>query len=165
MHLWVSISIESNLSINIVTKVHKMWIGVVFLCLSFNILPRSFYLSVEALSINSNSDDSSRRFFFTSVVAATTSTFAVSSSSPAFAKSSVNSSLEKDKTKIVAGYKRLNYLLDNWEKMTTVCGNNDNVSDILFYFSLVNVIRTFLICNAYFFIKHRLMITIIFSYN
>jgi hypothetical protein len=38
------------------------------------------------------------------------SAFAVSS--PALAKDS----LEEDKQKLVAGYKRLNYLVDNWEK-------------------------------------------------
>eukprot|EP00543_Licmophora_paradoxa_P001985 CAMPEP_0202457100 /NCGR_PEP_ID=MMETSP1360-20130828/14194_1 /ASSEMBLY_ACC=CAM_ASM_000848 /TAXON_ID=515479 /ORGANISM="Licmophora paradoxa, Strain CCMP2313" /LENGTH=260 /DNA_ID=CAMNT_0049077089 /DNA_START=36 /DNA_END=818 /DNA_ORIENTATION=- len=34
---------------------------------------------------------------------------------------------EQDKANIVKGYKRLNYLLDNWEKETTVCKTgNDN---------------------------------------
>ncbi len=31
-----------------------------------------------------------------------------------------------DKANIVKGYKRLNYLIDNWEKETTVCGRFDN---------------------------------------
>ena len=38
--------------------------------------------------------------------------------SPAGAKSDP---LEADKQKLVAGYKRLNYLLDNWEKETSNC--------------------------------------------
>lgn len=33
---------------------------------------------------------------------------------------------ETDKNKIVQGYKRLSFLLDNWEKETTVCKRNDN---------------------------------------
>lgn len=36
---------------------------------------------------------------------------------PAYAKDN----LDADKAKLVAGYKRLNYLLDNWEKETTNC--------------------------------------------
>ena len=31
-----------------------------------------------------------------------------------------------DKEKLKKGYERLNYLLDNWEKLTTVCGRTDN---------------------------------------
>ena len=31
-----------------------------------------------------------------------------------------------DKENIVKGYKRLEYLLDNWEKETTICGRTDN---------------------------------------
>jgi hypothetical protein len=48
----------------------------------------------------------------------------MSISLPANAASS--SQAEKDKEKIVKGYKRLNYLLDNWEKETTVCRRQDN---------------------------------------
>ena len=33
---------------------------------------------------------------------------------------------EQDKQKIVKGYKRLEYLLSNWEKETTICKRNDN---------------------------------------
>jgi hypothetical protein len=31
-----------------------------------------------------------------------------------------------DKDKIVKGYQRLTYLLENWDKETTICGRNDN---------------------------------------
>lgn len=31
-----------------------------------------------------------------------------------------------DKENLVKGYKRLQYLLDNWEKETTICGRSDN---------------------------------------
>jgi len=38
-----------------------------------------------------------------------------------------SSSLDADKAKIVAGYKRLTYLLDHWDEETTVCKTgNDN---------------------------------------
>ena len=33
---------------------------------------------------------------------------------------------EKDKANILKGYQRLNYLLDNWEKETTVCNTSNN---------------------------------------
>lgn len=33
---------------------------------------------------------------------------------------------DDDKSKIVKGLERLNYLLDNWEKETTICGRSDN---------------------------------------
>lgn len=36
------------------------------------------------------------------------------------------SDVEVAKMKIVAGYQRLTYLLDNWVKETTVCGRSDN---------------------------------------
>ena len=42
---------------------------------------------------------------------------------PAHAASSQEAT---DKAKIVKGYQRLTYLLDNWEKETTVCGREDN---------------------------------------
>lgn len=44
-------------------------------------------------------------------------------SQPAHAASSQEAA---DKAKIVKGYQRLTYLLDNWEKETTVCGRSDN---------------------------------------
>lgn len=43
---------------------------------------------------------------------------------PAFAKGSPD--YEADKQKIYTGYQRLNYLIDNWVKETTVCGMSDN---------------------------------------
>ena len=46
-------------------------------------------------------------------------------SNPAVART-LNSQEEEDKTKIYKGYERLNFLLDNWVKETTVCGMSDN---------------------------------------
>jgi hypothetical protein len=64
------------------------------------------------------------------LVAASSSSLAVLSTTfttplPAFAAASQE---ETDKANIVKGYKNLQYLLDNWEKETTVCktgGDND----------------------------------------
>mmetsp|Transcript_1836 Transcript_1836/g.4869 ORF Transcript_1836/g.4869 Transcript_1836/m.4869 type:complete len:204 (-) Transcript_1836:365-976(-) len=50
---------------------------------------------------------------------------AASAPIPAYAKPAYPEE-ESDKKKIVAGYKRLEYLLANWEKETTVCGRYDN---------------------------------------
>lgn len=38
----------------------------------------------------------------------------------------INKQEKEDKENIASGYKRLSYLLDNWEKETTVCGRSDN---------------------------------------
>lgn len=46
-----------------------------------------------------------------------------SSSSAAFAAAVAFSSVEKDKEKIELGYKRLTYLIDNWDKETTFCNS------------------------------------------
>eukprot|EP00588_Corethron_pennatum_P010453 CAMPEP_0194269948 /NCGR_PEP_ID=MMETSP0169-20130528/4033_1 /TAXON_ID=218684 /ORGANISM="Corethron pennatum, Strain L29A3" /LENGTH=240 /DNA_ID=CAMNT_0039011807 /DNA_START=113 /DNA_END=835 /DNA_ORIENTATION=- len=45
-------------------------------------------------------------------------------SAPAYA--AADPRVAEDKKKIVDGYLRLTYLLDNWEKETTVCGRTDN---------------------------------------
>ena len=37
-----------------------------------------------------------------------------------------NASPQIDKENLVKGYKRLQYLLDNWESETTICGRTDN---------------------------------------
>jgi len=50
--------------------------------------------------------------------------FLVTNVDTAMAKGS--SQEEDDKIKIYKGYERLNYLLDNWVKETTVCGVSDN---------------------------------------
>mmetsp|Transcript_7993 Transcript_7993/g.10213 ORF Transcript_7993/g.10213 Transcript_7993/m.10213 type:complete len:213 (-) Transcript_7993:119-757(-) len=83
-------------------------------------------LSVSALSplrkVN-NAKVEGRRQFLSSAVAVGGLFTCLPS---AFAKAPP-SGLEGDKAKIVAGYKRLNYLLDNWEKETTQCKTgNDN---------------------------------------
>jgi hypothetical protein len=60
------------------------------------------------------------------------SVFAVAN--PALAKDS----LEEDKQKLVAGYKRLNYLVDNWEKeVGFVLGLVGLHSDIFLYYSSI----------------------------
>eukprot|EP00540_Astrosyne_radiata_P010906 CAMPEP_0116869668 /NCGR_PEP_ID=MMETSP0418-20121206/27885_1 /TAXON_ID=1158023 /ORGANISM="Astrosyne radiata, Strain 13vi08-1A" /LENGTH=219 /DNA_ID=CAMNT_0004505785 /DNA_START=285 /DNA_END=944 /DNA_ORIENTATION=- len=79
--------------------------------------------TVLRLSFNNHQDDAatSRRAFLTScgvVLAGNT----VPLGSPANAAISQE---EKDKKNLLKGYERLNYLLDNWEKETTVC-TSDN---------------------------------------
>lgn len=52
---------------------------------------------------------------------------ALTASSPmALAAKDSSSQIDADKAKVVKGYKRLDYLLQNWEKETTVCKRNDN---------------------------------------
>lgn len=63
----------------------------------------------------------SRRNWFGQV--ATTSVAVVANVSPAFAKPSQE---ETDKANILKGYKRLNYLLDNWEAETTECNTGQD---------------------------------------
>jgi len=45
---------------------------------------------------------------------------------PSAAYAASNSQEKTDKENLVKGYKRLTYLLDNWEKETTICGRTDN---------------------------------------
>lgn len=63
----------------------------------------------------------SRRNWFGQVAA--TSVAVVANASPAFAKPSQE---ETDKANILKGYKRLNYLLDNWEDETTECNTGQD---------------------------------------
>lgn len=68
----------------------------------------------------------SRRHFGQKILFAFGITTLVSSSSsllslPAFA---AKDTLAQDKENVVKGYKRLNYLLDNWEKETSFCGTD-----------------------------------------
>lgn len=82
------------------------------------------------LQINDNNNDNSvfcereetsRRGFLGTAVGLGVSTTSVmlSFSPPAFAAPSQE---EIDKANVVKGYKRLQFLLDNWDKETTVCG-------------------------------------------
>lgn len=77
-----------------------------------------------SLKVNDSDDDSlssmRRRQFAASAIAAICI-------SPKQSKAAQMSQMEKDKANILKGYNRLNYLLDNWEKETTVCKTgNDN---------------------------------------
>jgi len=69
-------------------------------------------------------DKTSRRDILSQTTAAifslATATTAIPSAALAYPEE------KKDKENIVKGYKRLQYLLDNWEKETTVCGRTDN---------------------------------------
>jgi hypothetical protein len=81
-----------------------------------------------------DSTPSCRRGFFTNSITACSTiiagTTAVSSIHPeeAIAATADKSypQMKTDKENIVKGYKRLDYLLTNWEKETTICGRTDN---------------------------------------
>lgn len=45
---------------------------------------------------------------------------------PQVASAKANAQEEKDKSNLLKGLERLNYLLENWEKETTLCGVSDN---------------------------------------
>lgn len=45
---------------------------------------------------------------------------------PSIANAAESQQDKLDKENLVKGYKRLQYLLDNWEKETTICGRTDN---------------------------------------
>eukprot|EP01083_Nonionella_stella_P273645 928415_1 len=86
-------------------------------------------LSTSSSSLLSSADDEfSRRdvlsrsasAFFTVAAAASTGLVAGPDSALAYAQEA------QDKQNMVAGYKRLTYFIDNWEKETTVCGRFDN---------------------------------------
>lgn len=83
------------------------------------------FLARLSASVVTGPKETSRRAWIKKVVgscsiAAVTNVGAVR---PAFAVTQA----EKDKANIINGYQRLNYLLDNWEKETTVCNtSNDN---------------------------------------
>lgn len=86
-------------------------------------------LSTSSSSLLSSADDEfSRRdvllrsasSFFTVAAAASTGLVAGPNSALAYAQEA------QDKENMVAGYKRLTYLIDNWVKETTVCGRFDN---------------------------------------
>jgi len=62
-----------------------------------------------------------RRSFLTTV--ATASTALVMQPTKSIAAGS--GSMDEDKAKIVSGYKRLTYLLDNWDKETTTCSGTE----------------------------------------
>ena len=64
-------------------------------------------------------EETSRRGFIGTSFGLGVSTGLILSGQPAFAAANQE---EIDKAKIVKGYQRLQYLLENWEKETTVCG-------------------------------------------
>jgi hypothetical protein len=67
----------------------------------------------------------SRRHFWTSCGAVVVPICLTTCCRPALAVDTTSQEAS-DKAKIVKGYQRLTYLLDNWEKETTICGRGDN---------------------------------------
>lgn len=75
----------------------------------------------QSLVTPSSSDVSSRRSWFGEIASATAAIATVTATTvqPAFAAKATQE--ETDKANLLKGYKRLNYLLDNWESETTEC--------------------------------------------
>ena len=84
-------------------------------------IPSQLHLQDENVDNVSYVTEETRRGFIGKAFGLGVSTTAVVSSfsSPAFGAPKQE---EIDKANVVKGYKRLQYLLDNWEKETTVCG-------------------------------------------
>ena len=68
----------------------------------------------------------SRREVLKNSVANFVSTTAGYSLFPSIANAAESQQDKLDKENLVKGYKRLQYLLDNWDKETTICGRTDN---------------------------------------
>lgn len=69
-----------------------------------------------------------RRDFLASLIVGSTTPWLFSSPASAAATASSQQQQEKDKANIVAGYKRLQYFLDNWEAETTVCNTGQETT-------------------------------------
>lgn len=85
----------------------------------FAIVSLTSFLTCCAL----NSPRAQRRTFLSSVVA---NVLTISSVPQITSAATISSQMKQDRENIASGYKRLSYLLDNWEKETTVCGRSDN---------------------------------------
>ena len=68
----------------------------------------------------------SRREVLKNSVANFVSTTAGCSLFPSIANAAESQQDKLDKENLVKGYKRLQYLLDNWDRETTICGRTDN---------------------------------------
>ncbi len=71
------------------------------------------------LQVDGNTEED-RRGFLSTAIGIGVSTGILSFNTPAFAAKM--SQEDVDKQNVVKGYQRLQYLLDNWEKETTICG-------------------------------------------
>lgn len=84
---------------------------------------RHQYQYQQAKQYSSKADINNRRGFIDKIVSGGTAVVILLSSvpSPAIAMAKISQE-EIDKSNVVKGYTRLQYLLDNWEQETTVCG-------------------------------------------
>jgi hypothetical protein len=86
--------------------------------------------TTKSLSILDDDDDdqpkdqpSRRRFLSSSTISAACMLLGTCQQpQPVYASPPSSSQVDIDKANIIKGYQRLQYLLDNWEKETTVCG-------------------------------------------
>ena len=100
-----------------------MLIVPLIVVLSFS-LASSFGLGPHSIRTQDAGSTLKTRRGFGQVMAAGLMTGALSATAPATAKPSGQDLEAKERLK--KGYDRLNYLLDNWEKLTTICGRTDN---------------------------------------
>jgi len=83
--------------------------------------------AAAALSMEEETTANSRRRFISNNLAVLLSSLSVvqlvvGQPAVATAATAINKQGEIDKSNVLKGYQRLNYLLDNWEKETTKCG-------------------------------------------
>jgi hypothetical protein len=85
-------------------------------------------LSSSSSSSSSSSHDhvSSRRLLLKQSTAATIFSTLIAGTMMIPSQALAYPQEKTDKDNLVKGYKRLQYLLDNWEKETTICGRSDN---------------------------------------
>jgi hypothetical protein len=108
---------------------------IVFLAIIFNllILCKSFpVVSVDTTTYDESKNiNKSRRSLIGECIGSLSiisiiGGFTEHSSAATSSSSSSSSELDISKEKILNGYRRLNYLIDNWVEETTVCGRDDN---------------------------------------
>mmetsp|Transcript_11661 Transcript_11661/g.13555 ORF Transcript_11661/g.13555 Transcript_11661/m.13555 type:complete len:228 (+) Transcript_11661:147-830(+) len=97
------------------------------LALNLSKIPSPKKLQSSSLPPESSSSPSSscRRGFLTTSIASSLMVFTRNPQETLAASKSYPQETA-DKENLIKGYKRLNFLLNNWEKETTICGRTDN---------------------------------------
>jgi len=81
-------------------------------------------LSMSSISSNDNENVVSRRVAFTKSAATFASIASIAAGNPDFAFAARSPPTEAELARIKTGYERMSYLLENFEKETTVCREN-----------------------------------------
>jgi hypothetical protein len=88
-------------------------------------------LSMSSSSSNDNENVVSRRVAFTKSAATFASIASIAAGNPDFAFAARSPPTEAELARIKTGYERMSYLLENFEKETTVC----RVSFVILYYN------------------------------